>query len=458
MEPAGLKTIAAQTRALLAHALRASDASPRLTFFAGAVIVFLCIGVATAVRFAIEAVVADVVPFATFFPAIAVAAIVGGFRTGVATWLLSIAIGLFLFVVRGDGTVFTVSQATSTALFAASAGLELLIATWLRDLFWESQRNVNRYRALTDASSHLISTFDAAGACQTPQPGWEKLTGTQWPAYRGFAWLEQVHEEDRAKLIVNGQAASSEVRVRDGEGVWRWFAVNAVPVTDAEGGVSEYVASLTEITERKQTQERGELLLNDLRHRLKNFIAVIQALVIAAKPKGNADIDAFAETFLSRVRTLQSAGDLVMKANAEDVDLAEVVPAALAPFMGGVGSPIAIDGPPLMLKEHTVGAVALACHELATNSAKYGALSVPPGRVSIKWWRKLTGDEESVEIHWIERDGPPVAKPTRQGFGTRIITAAMSREPNGAVHLDYHPHGLHCRMTFAKPVVQKAAE
>ncbi len=452
MGTVGLGTLVGQARALLKHAMRPSDAPPQLSFTAQFLVVVACVGLATAARWAIELFVSGVVPFATYFPAIAIAAIVGGFRTGLAAWLLSIVLGLTLFIQRDDLPGLTVAEATSATLFAASAAVELLIASWLRDLFWESRRNESRYRALVESSASLTSTFDPTGACQEPQPGWEALTGMPWPTYQGFAWLDRVHEDDRAKLKVSETSASTaEVRVRDAAGLWRWFVVNSVPVLDVDGRVVEHVASLAEVTEHKETQERRELLLNDMRHRLKNFIAVIQALVTAAKPKDNPAIDAFADTFLKRVRTLQGAGDLVMQANAQDVDLAEVVPAALAPFIADTESRISIDGPSLLLKEHTVGAVALACHELATNSAKYGALSIPTGNVAIGWSKHTGPHEERVTIEWIERNGPLVVKPTRQGFGTRIITSAMSREPNGEVQMDYLPTGLHCRMMFVKP-------
>ena len=440
------------TGALLRGAVRAGGAAPQLGVFVQTGVVIVCVGLATAVRAGIGLVVPDVVPFATYFPAIAIAAVIGGFWTGVAAWLLSILLGLVLFMDGSSLPFLTLSQATSVTLFAASAALELLLATWLRDLFWNARRNENRYRALVEASSSLISIFDANGLCRDPQPGWEALTGMQWPSYQGLKWMERVHEDDRAKLTADSDKPTEvEVRIWDtASESWRWFVVRAVPLFGLGGAVEERIGALTDITERKAAREHRELLLEDMRHRLKNFIAVIQALVMTAKPKGNADVDAFAETFLRRVRTLQSAADLVMKANATDVDLAEVVPAALAPFFGEQEERISIEGPSIMLKEHTVGAIALACHELATNAAKYGALTTGEGKVAIKWDAHAEADAERIVIEWAERGGPPVKKPTRQSLGTRIINAAVARESNGVVDLDYRPTGLICRMTFVR--------
>lgn len=186
-------------------------------------------------------------------------------------------------------------------------------------------------------------------------------------------------------------------------------------------------------------------------------MAVIHALVNASVPKNSPEVQAFAQTFLRRVDALQSAGDLVLKANAQAVNLADVVPAALEPFGSEVQSKIFIEGPRLTLNEQTVGAIALACNELATNAAKYGALSTDNGKVSIRWNCAPEGDAERVTFEWVERDGPPVQTPTRRGFGTRIVESAVARERNGQVALDYRPDGLICRMTFIRTDLQQPA-
>jgi len=433
------------TVSFLSPALRGQGASPPLDGVTQWALVSLCFGTATLVRAVIGIWVPDVVPFATYFPAIAIAGLVGGFWPGFWTLVLSVLAGLVFFM---DVRAVSATELTSAAVFAASAAVELVLAVALRDLFWQSRRNEHRYRALVEASANIVSVFDPAGACRERQPGWETLSGMAWPSYSGMGWLDAVHPDDRPKVSL---AAPVEVRIRDAaSNDWRWFSVRAVPLLDADGKVEEVVASLRDVTERKASEERRELLLGDLRHRLTNFIAVIRALVNAAMPKDSPDVEAFAQTFLRRVGALQSAGDLVLKANAQDVDLADVVPAALAPFGSEVQTKIFIDGQPLMLKEQTVGGIALACNELATNAAKYGALSNHDGKVSIRWESVLDGETERVTFEWIERDGPPVTPPTRRGFGTRIVKAAVDSEQNGEVTLDYRSGGLVCHMTFTR--------
>jgi PAS domain S-box-containing protein len=436
--------------------LRGRGASPPLDGVTQWALVSLCFGGATLVRAVIGVWVPDVVPFATYFPAIAIAGLVGGFWPGFWTLVLSVLAGLLFFMDAGSARDhLSVTELTSAALFAASAAVELVLAVALRDLFWQSRRNESRYRALVEASANIVSVFDPSGACRAPQQGWEMLSGMEWPSYRGMGWLDAVHPDDRKKVALTSPV---EVRIRDAaSNDWRWFSVRAVPLLDADGKVEEIVASLRDVTERKVSEERRELLLGDLRHRLTNFIAVIRALVNAAMPKGNADVEAFAQTFLRRVGALQSAGDLVLKANAQEVDLADVVPAALAPFGSEVQSRIFIEGPPLLLKEQTIGGIALACNELATNAAKYGALSSLDGKVSIRWVSILDGETERVTFEWTERGGPAVSPPTRRGFGTRIVKAAVDSEQNAEVTLDYRPEGLVCRMTFTRTRTKHAA-
>ena len=241
---------------------------------------------------------------------------------------------------------------------------------------------------------------------------------------------------------------------------WTWFRVRAVALRDPDGqGIVERVGALIDIDEEKARQERRELLLVDMRHRLKNFMAVIQAIAMSSMPKNDPGVAAFAEKFLARIRALEAAGDLVMKANASDVDLAEMAPAAIAPFAGTFGERIQIAGPSLMLKEHTVGGIALALNELATNAVKYGALSLDGGRVSIRWWSDPSDDGDRVTLDWREGGGPLVQPPTREGFGTRIIRSAVRNEREQTVILSYAPEGLFCRMTFvrAKALVDAGA-
>ena len=427
---------------------------PRLRLRTQIVIVASCFAAALAIRSIVGIWVPGVVPYATFFPAIALAALLGGFWPGVVTWLLSVFAGL-LFVTVEPFSQLTLAQATSASLFAFAAGVQLLIASAFRDLLWRVWRSEARYRAVVVDAANFLSVFDSNGACIEPQPSWELLTGMQWPGYQGLAWLDAVHEEDRGKLralgtALDGGSVTLEVRIWDKPlANWRWFRVRAAPLRSVDGdAVIEWIGALTDISERKAAQERRELLLEDMRHRAKNFLAIIHGLVKASLPKNDAGAAAFADTFLARVRALEAAGDLVMKANAHDVDLADVVPAAISPFLAAYGPRITVDGASLLLAEATVGGIALACNELVTNAIKYGALSNDRGKVTIRWRINGIAGGERVLFEFLESGGPPVRPPTREGFGSRIIRAAGRSERDHSVTLDYKPEGFECRLEF----------
>jgi two-component sensor histidine kinase len=130
------------------------------------------------------------------------------------------------------------------------------------------------------------------------------------------------------------------------------------------------------------------------------------------------------------------------------IDLAPMVRATMAPFMGDDNNRVVIDGPDLRLSEPTGGALALALHELATNAIKYGALSVPDGKVAIRWKTTPAQNGEAFNFEWMEKGGPHPTPPEKPGFGMRVIESAPLREKSGDVAVEYRPEGLYCRISF----------
>jgi PAS domain S-box-containing protein len=442
------------TAVLLGEYGRGPDYAPRLSLASEAAIIVLCVGAATLARLAVGGLISGVVPYATFFPAIGVAALAGGFRAGLITWLLSIAVGL-AFALGLPPSELTAPLAASAALFGFSSGIVLLLAAACRDFLWRAWRSEARYRTAAEASLSLVSFFAPNGACLERQPQWEEITGMRWPDYSGLRWQDAVHESDRPLLsrLASPQEPGPievEVRIRPrSTGDWHWFRVRAIALRSLDGTtVLERIGALTDIQEERLEQERREPLLADMTHRLKNFMAVLQAIVTSSVPKDDKGAAAFAETFLTRIRALGSAGDLVMQANAAKIDLADVVPVIIAPFFDGHRDRLSIEGPPLLLAEPTIGGIALALNELSTNAIKYGALSNATGKVAIRWRAEPEGDGERVTFEWTERNGPTIAQPTRQGFGTRIIRSAGRPEREQSATLTYEPEGLSCRISF----------
>lgn len=395
--------------------------------------------------------------FATLYPAISIVALLGGVWAGLATLTLG-WLAAWLFFFEPPGGALTRADVISTLLFAISGGVLIAVSVWLRETISRLEQSSARYRALIDASTNLVATTDATAAWRDREPAWEVLTGKAWPEYRNAGWLASVHEEDRGALQTAVQAASGEslriVQARiwnDKENEWRWFSVGIVPTRTARGSVDDRIVTFADIHERKLARERQELLTGDLRHRLKNLVAVIRALLISSLPKDDKVAATVAEKFMSRLQALQSAGDLVMAANWKDVDVRDVIANVLAPFVDAQRDRFSIEGPSLLLHEHTAGGIALASHELATNAIKYGALSVPEGKVGVRWWVEPHQDGERVVWLWSETGGPAVAAPEREGFGVRVIRSAVVRERESSVDLKFEPIGVQCRIDFIRP-------
>jgi PAS domain S-box-containing protein len=272
-------------------------------------------------------------------------------------------------------------------------------------------------------------------------------------------WQLFVHSEDavrfpehrkKLKTIAPGETLHWNFRMRAANGEWRWFmSKDTLMSADASGKPLLIIGSAADITQQKRAEELKDLLAGEMRHRAKNLAAVVEAIARQSRPKNNPVAAAHMDTFLGRLMTLLNTGDVVLASAARTADLAAVLGLALRPFIPEDGpSRITLDGPPIDLSEHTAGGLALAAHELATNAVKYGALSVPEGKVMISWSVTPSGDARKVVLEWREAGGPPVTPPVKPGFGTRVVQQSVAHEPGAHVTLDYKPEGLHCRFEF----------
>jgi PAS domain S-box-containing protein len=227
---------------------------------------------------------------------------------------------------------------------------------------------------------------------------------------------------------------------RDGEVRW----VEGRRLVHFEGAGREQratsvVGTLQDITERKQREEREHLLMREVNHRAKNMLTVVDAI---AHQTATARPEDFIERFSERIKALAANQDLLIRNEWQGVEIADLVRGQLAPFASLIGR-IAVHGPKLRLKPAAAQAIGLALHELATNAAKYGALSTDKGRVDLTW--RIVGD--ACTMSWIECGGPLVSAPKQRGFGTTVMQAMAERSVDGVVDLDYAPSGATWRLT-----------
>ena len=203
------------------------------------------------------------------------------------------------------------------------------------------------------------------------------------------------------------------------------------------------------VLERKRTEEHQRLLINELNHRVKNTLAIVQS--IAAQTLKGEDVGPQTRRALeSRLAALAAAHDLLTTEHWETASLRQVIVKA------GLGCGAGADrfdvaGPSLRLQPQTAVSVAMAIHELCTNAVKYGALSVEGGKVTVHWRADGPEDDRRLTLVWRETGGPPVSPPSRRGFGTRLIERGLASDLGGTARIEFAPEGVVCTVEAPLP-------
>jgi len=227
-----------------------------------------------------------------------------------------------------------------------------------------------------------------------------------------------------------------------------WLSVRSSPVRDADHKLLYLVRVVQDITERKASEQRQKLLMDELNHRVKNTLATVQSLASQTARAARTPA-AFRERFEGRLIALSKAHDQLTDHHWESADLRELLSGNLAPYAGVGSERVILRGEDIVLRPRAVLTLAMAVHELTTNAAKYGALSIPGGRIEIHW-QPVRGDNghSMLRIEWIEQGGPPVTPPDQRGFGSRLIEGSIAAELGGKVHLAFAPQGLRCEIVI----------
>ena len=239
--------------------------------------------------------------------------------------------------------------------------------------------------------------------------------------------------------IASGQVQDREVKVGRGETA-RFFRLRIEPVRDPSGEIVSLLGVSSEVTPHKRAEQRNEFLLKELAHRSKNLLAVVQAIAVETQRSGPTE--SFGDRFAARLRALGSLHDLTVAGVNDGVELGELVTSQLAPFAQLDGRRLRIEGASVRLKARAANAIGMALHELATNAAKYGALSNTSGTVAIGWSIGSDADEaRRFRLQWRESGGPPVVEPQRRGFGRRVLVEMAAAELLAEVSLTFPTDG-----------------
>jgi PAS domain S-box-containing protein len=279
-------------------------------------------------------------------------------------------------------------------------------------------------------------------------PEMEEIFGLSPGAFEGHTehFRRRVVPEDLARIEAETEAALAEgkelvefeFRIVREDGATRWLGGAARFVFDRAGEPVRMVGTNVDITDRKVSEEHQRLLINELNHRVKNTLSIVQGIAWQSFRAGGVPVSV-REAFEGRLTALSTAHNVLTRQSWEAGSIVPIVEEATAPHHAGDGR-LTIRGPSIDLEPKTAVALALAMHELATNAVKYGALSSSAGRVDIDW--TTTGGV--LRLVWRETGGPPVAAPGRKGFGARLLEQGLAAELAGRVEMEFRQEGLVC--------------
>ena len=247
-------------------------------------------------------------------------------------------------------------------------------------------------------------------------------------------------------VLASGEAKRAEVPLEDAPGI-RWHDLHIEPLRNEVGDVVGLTCASVDVTERKEGEAHLRLLLRELTHRSKNLLAVIQAMA-RQTARHTGSVETFLTQFGARLQALAASHDLLIRESWYGASLGELVRSQLGVYLDGQAAQVSIEGPAIAIKPEAAQNLGLALHELAVNAAKYGALSVPVGRVVITWNRLENVDGSAVELDWREKLGPKVKARRRKGFGSMVIERNLARALDATVELEFDPDGLHCHIVI----------
>jgi len=328
----------------------------------------------------------------------------------------------------------------------------------------ELRERVRRFRELLDGLPAGIYTTDAAGRLtyyneaavemwgQRPALGTSEWCGSwklYWPDGTPLAHADcPMAIALRENRPVRGMEAACERP----DGTRVPFIPYPTPLHDETGKLVGAVNMLVDITERKRAEEQQALLVRELHHRVKNTLATVQA-IMGSTARTAATIEEFKDAMIGRIGSLAKT-HLLLTEEGASVAFEDILHSELDPFDDGSEDRIRLEGPRVEVTSRLAVSLGMAIHELTTNAAKYGALSVYGGKVDMRWKVTIEATRRTLEFDWTESGGPPVSPPARQGFGSRLLDFVLPGQIQAKSRIDYRPEGVHVNCCLPLPVEQ----
>ncbi len=400
--------------------------------------------------------------FAMVFLVGSIAIVLLRIRNELFLWLAMMlaAVVVAIIVSQVSGARYTVGWHTARLTWIISGCV--LFLYFLRQFARQQRQLVVSDRALQATEQHFhmlvqgakdyaIYMLDPQGHITSWNSGAEYIEGYQEEEIIGQHFSRFYTPEDQQSGLPTaalkqakqkGKYETEGWRVRkDGSRYWASVVVNSI--FSKEGALIGFAKIVGDITDRKQAEQHQELLVAELDHRVKNILAQVAVVAVSTR-QGSHSIDGFLRSLDGRIQSMAATHTLLSKSGWQSVGLDALVNNQLAPY--ATDTNIAISGTDIMLTAAETQAVAKVLHELVTNAAKHGALSIPGGHVSVNWNRKPNGDGANLMLVWQEHGGPPVKSEVQSSYGTNLIRNLIPHELGGKVDLVVAPEGVSCRI------------
>lgn len=271
-------------------------------------------------------------------------------------------------------------------------------------------------------------------------------------------WKERIHPDDRERVVkgiyavIDGPGShwADEYSFQLADGSYAMIVDRGYVLRDENGRAVRMTGVLFDITERKRHEEQQELVNRELHHRVKNTLATVQAL-ISSTARSAQTVGEFHQAVTERIISLAKTHTLLIENARDRAALGDIMRSELEAYDDGSGQRIRLSGPEVLLPSEIAVVFGMALHELATNAAKHGALSLPTGQIDVSWSLEQQTSGRKLTLHWRERGGPLVTKPEQEGFGSMLLQSCLGRQLGGQIEMIFAPSGLEVRISAALP-------
>lgn len=323
-----------------------------------------------------------------------------------------------------------------------------------------------RFQTLADTMPQMVWSALPDGFHDYFNARWYEYTGVPSGSTDGDAWNGMFHPDDQKRAfsvwrhsLETGDPYHIEYRLRRSDGEYRWVLGRALPIRDRQGQVVRWFGTCTDIHDSRRMAEEREVLTQELNHRIKNIFSVVTGLV-SLSARGRPEVREFAQELRNRIFALGQAHDFArahgqdFRPGTEQTSIFALIEHLLAPYKTDATARLSFEGSNPGIDDGTATPLGLLFHELATNSAKYGALSVEGGGIAIRG--ELDGDR--FKLVWKERNGPRILiAPSAEGFGSRLIALSVEGQLHGRVERHWEPDGLRVELDLPMAALRRSA-